>query len=116
MNGHAKRFLWMSDESAQKLLSNGFWRNTLYLGLARFGVFGVVVLTAVGFIWNGAQTFDMAWWRQGSVGFLVGGFIWAAVLWLIAKLPLRVREVICWTLAAVTALFVGIGLVLSLNY
>ena len=107
MNGHAKRFLWMSDENAQKVLNRGFWSGLLYMGLLRFGLGGVVFLTMVGVIWNGPQAFDMAWWRKGSVGFLLGGLIGFASLWLLAKLPLLWREVICWTLAAVIIAFVG---------
>ena len=97
----------MSDESAQKVLKRGFWSGLLDMGLLRFGLGGVVLLTAVGVIWNGLQVFDMAWWRKGSVGFLLGGLIGFASLWLLAKLPPLWREVVCWTLAAAITAFLG---------
>jgi hypothetical protein len=106
----------MSDKSTQELLAQGFWRTALYRGILKFGIPGVLLLTVLGLIWNGDQTFEMAWWREGSVGFLLGGFIWGAALWLIARSPLLVRETLNWSLMLAILVSGGIYLFAKLDW
>lgn len=101
----------MPDHRAQKILSRGFWKGSFYIGILRFGIPAAVLLTVIGLMWNGTQTFELAWWRKGTVGFLLGGFVWFASLWLVARLPLLFREVICWGLAFGIGVFVAVVLI-----
>jgi len=105
------RFRWMSDDRVHKYLSEGFWRFLVYRGLLRFAVLGIVFITLVGLWRDGVQTFATAWWRNGSIGFVLGGIAWGVAVWLILKLPGRLREVICWILAIGIIAFVGAILV-----
>ena len=101
-------FQWMSDELAQKRLAEGFWKCAFYRGVLKFGISGVLILTLLGLIWNGMQTFEMAWWKKGSIGFLLGGFVWGAALWSVARVPQRSREILHWALAFTVVVAVGI--------
>jgi len=105
MNRHETGFRWMSEKSAQTLLAEGFWGAAVYRGIIKFAIPGIFLLTMVGLLWSGVQTFDMDWWRRGSIGLLGGGFIGGAILWLIASAPQRVRQILNWCLAI--ALFGG---------
>jgi hypothetical protein len=106
----------MSDKSAHDLLAEGFWKATLYRGVLKFGIPGVLLLTVLGLIWNGTQTFELAWWREASIGFLLGGFVWGAALWLIAKSPLLVREALNWSLTLAILVGGGIYLFMKLDW
>lgn len=116
MNRHETQFWWMSEKSAQTLLAEGFWGAALHRGVIKFGVPGVLLLTIVGFLWSGVQTFEMEWWRRGSIGLLGGGFMGGAILWVIAKVPQRVRQVLNWCLAIALFGSGGVYLFLKLDW
>ena len=87
---------WISDESAKKFLTQGFWGFFFYRGLLGFGVSAAIIVTLLGLFRDGMQTFATVWWREGTVWVLIGGLIWGAVVWLILSLPIRLRDIACW--------------------
>jgi hypothetical protein len=90
---------WMSDRRVNNVRARGFWKTAIYDGVLKFGIGGVLLLTFLGLLWNGSETFAMPWWRRGCIATFSGGFVWGTALWLLAISPLRMRELAHWSLA-----------------
>lgn len=103
----AKHFHWMSDETAQKLRSEGFWKIIFYRGFFIFGLGGVAFITLTGLIRNGMQTFGTVWWREGTIGFLASGVLFGGFAWLILSISSRLRDIVCWLLLIAVVGFLG---------